>query len=91
MGEQAARDEMRIGNASSSDATMVTQQSAAASTGRQCSAVLLAMIAATAALVAADRARSLTSSGARPIAAVNASQNFCSSAPQATSLPSLVG
>jgi hypothetical protein len=78
-------------SASSSEATIVAQQSAAASSGRQWSAVLPAMMAATAALVAAGSIRSLARSGASPIAVTKASQNYCSSAAQATSFPSLVG
>ena len=70
---------------------MVTQQSAAANFGRQCSAVSPAMIVAIAALVASGSARSFISGAGRPIVLQNASQNFCSSAPQATSLPSRVG
>jgi hypothetical protein len=70
---------------------MVTQQSAAANFGCQCSAVSLAMIAAMALLVASGPAASFISGAGRPIVLQNAFQNFCSSAPHATSLPSLVG
>src|SRR5262249_6189635 len=59
--------------------------------GSQWSADAPAMIAATAALVAAGFAPSLISSGASPMASQKPSQNFCSSAPHATSLPSRVG
>ena len=58
-------------SASSSVATMVTQQSALASTGLHSSALRPATIAATADLVAAGSRRSSTNSAARPIAAVN--------------------
>ena len=91
MREQAALDEMRIVSASSSDAMMVTQQSAAANFGRQCSALSRLMISAIAALVASGSARSFISGAASPMVLQKASQNFCSSAPQATSLPSRVG
>ena len=46
---------------------------------------------ATASRVAFGSRRSLTNSAGNPIALVKANQNFCSSAPQATSLPSLAG
>ena len=78
-------------SASSNVATIVAQQSAFASTGRHSSALRPATIAATAALVAAGSRASSANSGESPIAAVKASQNFCSSAPQATNLPSRVG
>jgi hypothetical protein len=69
----------------------VTQQSAAASTGRHSAAVLPATTVATAAFVASGSRRSSANFASRPMAAVNASQNFCSSAAQQTSWPSRVG
>jgi len=72
--------------ASSSVATMVAQQSAAANTGRHSSAVRAAISFAAAALVAFGSAMSFISGPDKPIAEQKASQNFCSSAAQATSL-----
>ena len=77
--------------ASCSEATTVAQQSAAANSGCQYAAVSTAMILATASFVAVGSARSLARSGASPMAVTKDSQNFCSRAAQATSLPSLVG
>ena len=76
--------------ASSSEATIVAQQSAFASTGCHSSARLLAIMAATASRVTTGFSRSLVSGPVNPIAVQNASQNFCSSAAHATSAPSAV-
>ncbi len=77
--------------ACSNGTTSVAQQSAAAKIGRHSSAVRATISLATASRAACGSRRSLTNAASSPIAAVNASQNFCSMAPQATILPSFVG
>jgi hypothetical protein len=67
------------------------QQSALAKIGFHSSDLRAAISCATALRVAFGSRLSSMNSAGRPIAAVNASQNFCSIAPQTTILPSFAG
>jgi polar amino acid transport system substrate-binding protein len=75
----------------SAGTTIVVQQSAAAKIGRHSSEVRAAISPATALRVPFGSRRSSANSAGNAIALQNAAQNFCSSAPQAISLPSLAG